>query len=260
MSQFITIVQPLGQSVRQYPTDDIGSTPPASISAGFRDCMIVRKAVFIEEQGCRLANEIDTDDERAFYWVAYASIGAPKSSSPALKEPGNERSEYQRRKSIGGQVPVSVLRLVPPPHGNHPAPGSVDGVGGEEVETVYNGDRKTSFHDGREIYVKIGRMATVKDFRGFGLGKLLMNHALDWARANKKTLSLIPQDGAERERAQQELGEKFGELEWKGLVLVHSQVSAIRFYRQFGFVEDEELGIWIEEGIEHVAMWKRMKV
>jgi predicted GNAT family N-acyltransferase len=48
------------------------------------------------------------------------------------------------------------------------------------------------------------------------------------------------------------------ELRWKGLVLVHAQVQGEKMYERFGFVTDEKMGKWDEEGIEHVGMWKRI--
>ena len=48
--------------------------------------------------------------------------------------------------------------------------------------------------------------------------------------------------------------------EWHGLVMAHAQTKAVRFYQGMGFELDEELGKWIEEGIEHVAMWKRLNI
>ncbi|MCJ1329512.1 hypothetical protein MMC10_006192 [Thelotrema lepadinum] len=259
-TQFLNIVFPPGAIIRQYPKDDPAASAPEIIPAGFADAMTVRKAVFINEQGCSLANEIDSDDEKSYHWVVYGSVGVPKSGSP---EPAGgdvkHRSEYERRKSIGGQVPVGTVRLVPPPHGLHPRPGSVDGNGGEPVEVVDKGDRKTKFHDGKELYIKFGRMATVKEFRGMGLGRLLMTSAFEWAKKNKKTLGLVPQDAVEMEKLSRELGGKLDSKEWKGKILVHSQKTAVKFYTGMGFEEDEEIGSWIEEGIEHVAMWKTLE-
>ena len=260
-TQFVTIVAPPGAIIREYPDYDENASIPNTIPTSFTDAMTVRKAVFIHEQGCRLENEIDVDDEKAYHWVVYASVGTPKSGSPPpVEHEGKQRTEYERRKSIGGQVPVGTLRLVPPPHSKHPLPDSVDGIGGRHVEVVEGGDRVTKYHDGKELYIKIGRMATVKDFRGMGLGKLLIQTALQWAVKNKKTLGLVPQDAVEMEKMSRELGGKLDLIEWKGKVLVHSQKSAAKFYASLGFELDEELGTWNEEGIDHVAMWKTLEV
>ena len=259
-SQFASILIPPGRTVRNYPLNDINATIPAGIQATFVDAMVVRKLVFVEEQGCRLSEEVDSDDEKSYHWVTYVSVGLPKSGSPTAEHPVAPRNEYEKRKSQGGSVPVATIRLVPPPHGHHPLPGSVDGNGGDAVQTVTGGDRKTSMHDGKELYIKIGRMATVPDFRGLGLGKMLLNRALNWAAGNPTTLGLVPSDAIERQVTIGKLGGDISSLEWKGLVLAHSQKSAVKFYEEAGFVVDEELGTWVEEGIEHVAMWKRLQV
>lgn len=41
-------------------------------------------------------------------------------------------------------------------------------------------------------------------------------------------------------------------------MLVHAQVQGEKMYERFGFVTDEKMGRWDEEGIEHVGMWKRI--
>jgi predicted GNAT family N-acyltransferase len=51
---------------------------------------------------------------------------------------------------------------------------------------------------------------------------------------------------------------KDGLESWKGLVLVHAQVDVERMYQGLGFVTNESLGRWDEEGIEHVGMFKRI--
>ena len=120
-------------------------------------------------------------------------------------------------------------------------------------------------HDGREPYVKLGRLATLKEYRGLGLGRMLVTAALDWAARNAETLREDAASGEnelegegvirERETAQGKLG--LGE-EWKGSVLVHAQTEVQGFWRSLGFERDEKLGIWVEEGIDHIGMWKRV--
>jgi len=44
------------------------------------------------------------------------------------------------------------------------------------------------------------------------------------------------------------------------LVLVHAQVDVERMYEGLGFVRDEGLGRWEEEGIMHVGMFRRVEV
>ncbi|MCJ1443623.1 MAG: hypothetical protein MMC23_004122 [Stictis urceolatum] len=255
MATHPVLVPPPGPSINDYLSSD---TPPSHIPAGFVDAMAVRKNVFVDEQKCRLENEIDSDDARAYHWVVYASMSS-KSSGNNHGAASNRQAqgEFERRRSEGGTVPVSTLRLVPPPHGYHPNPKSVDGVGGDDVKKlrVKGGDMKTCYHDGLEPYVKIGRMATVAEFRGLGLGKLMVNAALDWAAAHEEEVESLPDNPVERERVKSK-----GEREWMGLTMAHAQITAVRFYQRLGFEVDDKLGKWIEEGIEHVAMWKRLDV
>lgn len=132
-------------------------------------------------------------------------------------------------------------------------------------------DRPTAMHDGHEPYVKLGRLATLSEYRGLGLGRLLVNTAVDWASRHADQVRAggqlvrkvggegeldVPElEGVARERASVEKGE-----EWKGLVLVHAQRGVTRFWERLGFVRDEGLGVWVEEGIEHVGMWRRVGV
>ena len=157
----------------------------------FLDAMYVRIKVFCDEQKCGLEPELDEDDLRSWHWVA-----------------------YQMTKS-GQDVPVAVIRIVPPPHGSHP-----------------NG-----FHDTDEQpYVKLGRVATLANYRRKGLSRLLSEEAFRWLAAHRDEVA----------------------AGWDGLVLCHAQVSVEKMYVRLGFTTDERLGRWVEEGIEHLGMWKRL--
>ena len=240
-TQFISILPPPGPAVL-IPAS--ASHPHPEI---FTEALSVRTTVFVNEQKCSLENEIDADDPRSWHWVVYASVST---KVPSIAADGTER-----RTSEGGKVVVGTIRLVPPPHQPHPAPGSVDGVGGEKVSTPgYGRERATKLHDGKEPYVKLGRMATLKEYRGLGLAKLLVSTAIEWAGKNAGKLQPMKGGGVERERAEAELGL------WKGLVLVHAQKDVESFYKGLKFVKDEELGEWTEEGIVHIGMWRRIEV
>ncbi|KIW86826.1 uncharacterized protein Z519_12612 [Cladophialophora bantiana CBS 173.52] len=157
----------------------------------FLDAMEVRIRVFCDEQNCALDAELDEDDPRSWHWVAY------------------------RTTKSGLEEPVSVIRIVPPPHGPHP-----------------NG----SSDPNEEPYIKLGRVATMANHRGKGLSRLLTEEALRWLAAHRDEVS----------------------VGWKGLVLCHAQVAVEKMYAKLGFVTDESLGRWEEEGIEHLGMWRRL--
>jgi predicted GNAT family N-acyltransferase len=180
----------------------------------FRDAFSIRKTVFCDEQHCSLENELDEDDHRSWQWVVYAT------------DPE------------GKHIPVGTVRLVPPPHGAHPTPeeGTVPASKRGHV-----GDVKNEAEE--EPYVKITRLALLKEWRGHGLGRVLVSTALGWAGAHKEEV--------ERGAAGKE---------WKGLVLIHAQVAVEKVWGKMGFVTDEGLGRWDEEGIMHLGMWRRVEV
>ncbi|KAI1608457.1 GNAT family acetyltransferase [Exophiala viscosa] len=185
----VAMLPPPGNIVapRGFPADP----RPAGAPQLFLDAMDVRLKVFCDEQKCALEPELDEDDPRSVHWVVYYTGG-----------PGPEQ-------------PVSVIRIVPPPHGPHP-----------------NG-----FHDPHEEpYVKLGRVATMPEFRRRGLTRMLSEAAFRWLVANREQVG-----GG-----------------WKDLVLTHAQVDVEKMYGRMGFVTDDKLGRWDEEGIEHLGMWKRL--
>jgi predicted GNAT family N-acyltransferase len=181
------MVAPPGPSIAP---DGFPAQPlPTDAPQAFLDTMAIRIAVFCDEQKCSLEAELDEDDPRSWSWIVY-----------------NAESQ-----------PVSIVRLVPPPHPSH----------------------SNDYHDPKEkSYVKLTRLATLAQERGKGLGKILLQTALDWASTH-----------------QQEIGKG-----WEGLVLLHAQTSVEAMYAKMGFVTDAKLGKWNEEGIEHVGMWKRVPV
>ncbi|MCJ1352919.1 MAG: hypothetical protein MMC33_002903 [Icmadophila ericetorum] len=249
-TQFTNILSPPGQVVYEYPLD--GKTPPpAHIPSTFIEALSVRISVFVDEQSCALDKEIDSDDTRSWHWVVYASVSGPTIDNG---------SNGERRTSQGGKVAVGTIRLIPPPHAPHPIPGKhyAGDELGSPAETsslqTATADQATTLHDGREAYVKLGRLATLKEYRRLGLGRLLVNAALEWVSKNKdKVQDSRGTDPVEREN--------WGlRREWKGLVLIHAQGEMERWWRMMGFVRDEGMGEWWEEGIRHVGMWRRMDV
>lgn len=137
----ILMIPPPGDIVspRGFPADPRPSGAPQV----FLDAMEVRIKVFCDEQKCPLEEEIDEDDQRSWHWVAY------------LPDPS------------GHDVPVSVIRMVPYPHGPHPN-GYLD--------------------PDEEPYWKIGRVATLASARGKGLSRKLTEEALGWMAAHHNEL------------------------------------------------------------------------
>lgn len=98
--------------------------------------------------------------------------------------------------------------------------------------------------DRAEPFVMLGRLATMREWRGRGVARALVEEALGWAKRNREEVS--------------RMGEGEGGEEWRGLVLIHAQGRLEGWYKGLGFVTDKGLGGWAEEGIAHVGMWRRV--
>lgn len=232
-SEFIDLIKPLHERLSLYDRTSLPTSQPRNDAAdpakgvpqAFIDAMQVREEVYVREQKIPLENEVDEDDARSFHWVVYASI-------PAKAMNGNG----ERRTSTSTKIPIGTIRLVPPPHLPHEG-GKGNGRGGGESQ---------------EAYIKLGRLAVIKEFRKAGISKLLIETALAFAREHPYEVG-----------PQMDLSEALHKgiaMNFKGLVLVHSQVGVQKVWKRFGFELDESMGTWDEEGIEHVAMWKRVDV
>ncbi|KAM3423441.1 hypothetical protein BST61_g872 [Cercospora zeina] len=245
MSEFVDLIKPLGERLKhcydparpptsQPENDAVHATDPArAVPQGFIDAMIVREEVYVKEQKIPLENELDEDDARSFHWVAYASM-------PAKAVTSHDGAE--RKGSGSTKLPIGTIRLVPPPHGSH------SGGNGHDSPQSNGG------HAASEPYIKLGRLAVIPEFRKAGVSKLLIETALAYAKAHPYEVGPAL-DPASMEALKKGLG-----VSWKGLVLVHSQVGVQKVWKKYGFETDESMGQWDEEGIDHVAMWKRVSV
>ncbi|KAL6236845.1 hypothetical protein BDW75DRAFT_205840 [Aspergillus navahoensis] len=218
------------------PTRTIPS--PTANPPVFNDALAVRFEVFVDEQKCSPEFEIDEDDSRSWHWVIYDTEAANPGSQEAGIEP----------KTI--KLPVGTLRLVPPPHASHESVVAVYALGTSDTGRDITADGYNLEH---EPYIKFGRVAFLAAYRGCGLARRLMETAMAWAEENAREINKAFLDIYKREG-----GDVLKAPSWKGLTLVHAQVDVEKFYGRLGFVTDESLGRWIEEGIEHVGMWKRL--
>jgi predicted GNAT family N-acyltransferase len=224
----IDILPPPGSSAtRACHSPPFSPTTYPSVPPIFLSALAVRFAVFVDEQHCSAAEEIDKDDGVSWHWVAYViEAGAA----------GNEHSRF----------PAGTIRLVPMPQ--------EDSHDAKIALGLKHG--KTEMWDGKEVFVKLGRMATLKEYRKLGLGRRLVDTAIEWLECNYE--KVVGKVGAEVDETDVERIEAMGK--WNGLVLVHAQKVIERFWASCGFVNDEEMGEWWEDGIEHVAMWRRVMV
>ncbi|KAJ5651098.1 Acyl-CoA N-acyltransferase [Penicillium longicatenatum] len=187
----------------------------------FNDAMIVRMRVFVDEQKCSAEGEIDGDDARSWQWVMY--------------DPASENTN----------APVAVIRLVPPPQPPHALLTHPEDVGTKDLP---------AFDWDHEPCIKLTRVAVMPEYRGKGLGRRLVDTVLDWASDHAAEI-----DEAVAQLASMSNGTAIIK-KWDGLVLVHAQVDVEQMYRGLGFQTDESLGRWDEEGIEHVGMFRRLKL
>ena len=213
----LLLVQPPGpstKSVQALPDGSLSNFPDHAGSPApqpFRDAVSVRALVFVVEQKCQPEIEIDEDDQISWHWNIYSS-----------QAPGT------------AEIPAATIRLIPAQA--QPDADDVRAVDGPNYAASIIWDRK-------EPYVTIGRLATLKEFRGRGYARILVEAAVDYAKDHP---DLMVKDN------------KLGQ--WKGLVMVHAQVQLENWYASLGFERDVGMGTWWEDGIEHVGSWRRMDV
>ncbi|KAI1817093.1 acetyltransferase [Poronia punctata] len=118
-------------------------------------------------------------------------------------------------------------------------------------------DRATDFHDGKEPYVKLGRLAVAREYRGHRVAERLWNAAKKWLQDNPTYFNpSITVLGMETMRA-----ETVDDIpRWKGLVCVHAQQRTVKVYEGWGFQVDHAMGTWYEQGIPHVGMFLRLEI
>lgn len=252
---FISFLKP--SNLHGYDRKKRPSEQPEHIPQAFLDAMEVREEVFVKEQSVALENEFDSDDARACHWVIYASINTV--TEPEEKDSNGNIT--RRKQSVTRSTPIGTVRLVPFPHPPHPEPNS--SYAADALETgpadppPYIVDRATTYHDGKEPYIKLGRLAVVKDLRGSGLAKLLVSSAMTWIQQNPTYFNpSVINMGMDKFAP---LG--FDEVPlWKGLVCVHAQEQVAKIWAKWGFRLDEGMGRWEEEGIQHVGMFRRLNL
>lgn len=247
-SPHISLIPPPGPSVLEIFSQP--SLSQALVPSLFLDAYAIRFAVFCGEQHCSGTQEIDADDPRSWHWVAFAA---------SRELDGNRASSADL--GVAETVAAATIRLVPV------SPASPDGEGTGVTNVEGPSHAPTQMWDGHEPFIKLGRLATLSAYRGLGLARLLVNAALEWAAENATTLRATDnltsgeerrEDGEEQHKVEgKEANEGNG---WNGLVLLHAQTTVESFYQRSGFVTDEGLGRWHEEGIEHVGMWKRLEL
>ena len=135
---------------------------------------------------------------------------------------------------------MGTLRIVPVAEGEEEGKAEEENISSAGMDE--QGRRTEPYHhathmwDGHEAYIKVGRMATLKEYRGQGVARRLIQEAMEWVKGHSG-----------------EVGRG-----WEGLILSHAQKEVEVWWGKMGFKSDEGLGVWYEEGIEHVGMWRRV--
>lgn len=118
-------------------------------------------------------------------------------------------------------------------------------------------DRPTDFHDGKEPYVKLGRVAVVPEFRGHRVADRLWAVAKKWLQENPTYFNpSVKELGMDLMK----VGSADDIPKWNGLICVHAQEAVVKIYERWGFKVDKGMGKFYEEGIPHVGMFQRLEI
>ncbi|KAI1107395.1 hypothetical protein F4804DRAFT_198710 [Jackrogersella minutella] len=284
---FITLLEPT--RLDGYDNSKPSSQQAPHISKTFRDAMEVREAVFVAEQGWSLALEHDADDARSCHWVTYASVN--RTTEPEERDPRTGEVTRPRKSETRG-MPIGTLRIVPFPHPPHPHPGGryIDNVLQEEEDPPpssfkkqgdgaatrprtrtltsvdeerqvsalpFGADAPTTYHDGKEPYVKLGRLAVIPMFRGHHIAGQLWHAAKKWLEDHPAFFNpSVTELGMDQLKA----GGAGDIPHWNGLICCHAQEGVVKLYEKWGFKVDEGMGRWHEEGVPHVGMFQRLQI
>ncbi|ORY64349.1 uncharacterized protein BCR38DRAFT_212493 [Pseudomassariella vexata] len=241
----------------------------------FCDAMEVREAVFVKEQKFPAELEYDSDDARSCHWVVYASVN--RVTEPEQRDPSTG-TIVQLRKSETRSQPIGTMRIVPFPHPPHPKQDgwyvgdvlqsradpdaqaeslSVVEEARQNAALPYGEDRATTFHDGMEPYVKLGRLAVIPEFRGHKISAQLWGAARTWLKENPSyfdpSVTELGMDALKVDAASRI-------PKWRGLVCCHAQERVVKTYEKWGFQVDEGMGRWFDGGITHVGLFIRLDV
>jgi predicted GNAT family N-acyltransferase len=215
---FITKVQSSAGHSLTLPTasDPTPSRNPPIIN----DALTVRLKVFVDEEGFDPAVEIDSDDARSWHWTVYDNT-----------EPANP-------------VPVATARMIPPPQ--------VPPERLVQSDKAVSGPKYDLLH---EPAIRLGRLACLKEYRGYGLARKLNETILTWAREhpaeiNRAYMKCLQEVGRDVQKIP---GEK-----WSGLVIGYVLAHLEKFYMGLGFNSYGPVGFW--DGFENCGIWMRLDI
>jgi predicted GNAT family N-acyltransferase len=232
-TEFLCMLSPPRDKVDGYDNTKPCTEQTISVPPLFRDAMSVRETVY-GEQGIPLEAEFDEDDARSWHWIAYASVASTSMPPKYLRSdsPNTPAEDARRASASASRMPVATIRLIPPPHG--PNKYLDEDKADKHADADPPSAELESAHPA-EPYVKLGRLATLKPYRGMGLAGLLINAVSDFAKNNPDTI-YKPASPTAMERAQiTEHGRE--QLAWEGLIMIHAQANLKKMWEKHGFSE-----------------------
>ena len=160
--------------------------------------------------------------------------------------------------------PSTTTTTTPPPL---PLVGDAAGAGKDGASSFLR-------HATQEPYVKLGRLAVLPSWRGKGIASMMVREALAWlgdaSAAGRVAAVSSEQQGPRRASQSQKKAccddgdneDDEEELEkpkqWNGLIFVHVRKEMLGLWQRHGFVLDDAMGTWFEEGMEHVGMFTKL--
>ncbi|KAK1754401.1 hypothetical protein QBC47DRAFT_414365 [Echria macrotheca] len=278
---------PLGNA---WDRDKLPSEQSAKIPRTFVDAMTVRKAVNVDKLGVPLAHELQPDDRFAFHWVIYMS--ARQTISPEVRDFVTGEL-VNPRKSKTETIPLGTIRMVPFPHLAFPRPGGVYTKGvltnpGAPASAVASPafaglavapwtqtdharavdpniwppavERPTQYWDGREPYIKIGRLTVRRDHGDNNnprAASQLIDTVVQFMRVNSLAFNQRGSDVGFHK-----IGPRKARLipEWQGLFCAFACEDDIVLWQRHHFQLDRATGRWMEDGVPHVAMFRRIEL
>lgn len=288
---FISRLEPPGEAISSWSNQHKTAAQPSAdnIPQLFLDAMSVREEVFIDEQHCSWENEVDSDDPRSHHFVVYASISGSFNDNNNKNDANNTQAPDKARPSAVS-IPVGTIRLVPPPHPPHTTPLPSDSPEAHATPKYHDPYLKITRLAVLKPYrhLKLGRLLVNNALDFASKNPITARGKRDPAEVEKLKLQAentatssydktptttknTSLGGLEASSIQVATGNNptpddlqrlitHSTEEWDGMFLIHAQKDARVFWERMGFVLDEGLGEWDEEGIIHVGMWKKVDV
>ncbi|CAI6336560.1 unnamed protein product [Periconia digitata] len=273
-TEFLSMLPPPKDDLAQYDNTRPHNEQDIEVPQVFHDAMSVREEVY-GEQGIPLDAEFDEDDARSWHWVVYASVASTASPPPKdlrTDTPTDGADGARRTSSVGTRLPVGTIRMIPPPHAPNKyldQPTSDKHMDADPPRSLEDHSSSDNSKHPSEPYVKLGRLAVLTPYRKLGLAKLLINTAIEYAAKHPDDI-YEPPSATTAEKANLFGIQTEESAPWNGLIMIHAQSNLKHLWEKYGFAEEllndkgqveiSKEPHWVEEGIEHIGMWRRLQL